>query len=293
MLDITNFIAAAGESVKVGFQPLTKIPFLSNWTPGSDFTGSTTGVLNTVFSLSIKIGAMLAIFMFVLGGLQMITARDNASNVGKGKTRMTNAVFGLLMLLSTFVVLNTINPQLTELGFLGGGTIQLDAPPAPKKAVSGTPDDLSNNPYISTGGFLAVVLQDGAMSIRKFNNRTSCQQSVKGGARCVPITDISLKKARDKLSLFRISGQNRTFGCYSNDGGTSCLSIYSSVSQCKTLNTNSSPIKCTIKKMRADTPTKDGPWVFARASDQKFADKELCNLKASLYPPGSTTCIKI
>lgn len=108
------------------FTPLTNIPLLESWQPGEEFEGSTEGVFNQLFSLSIRIGAMLAVFMFIWGGLHFITARDNPTSITKGREKMKNAVFGLLMLLSTFVVLNTINPQLLDLKFLANNTARLD-----------------------------------------------------------------------------------------------------------------------------------------------------------------------
>jgi len=111
MLD--NLLAAAAQ-----FQPMTEIPFLNSKLTGE--AGDASAVFNALFKLAITIGAMLAVFMFIWGGLQMITARDSAGSVGAGKTKMTNAIMGLLMLISTFVVLNTINPQLTSLALFKG-----------------------------------------------------------------------------------------------------------------------------------------------------------------------------
>ncbi len=111
---LTDLIAAA-----VQYTPMTDLPFLDAWQPGSQMRDTDiVSVFNALFTLAMVIGAMLAVFMFIWGGLQMITARDSAGSVGKGKEKMSNAVIGLLMLLSTYVVLNTINPQLTQLSFL-------------------------------------------------------------------------------------------------------------------------------------------------------------------------------
>ena len=113
MIDIQTMFAAAAQ-----FEPMTQIPFLTKSLVTNG--GSAPEMFNALFKLSIVIGAMLAVFMFIWGGLQMITARDSAGSVGEGKKKMTNAVMGLLMLVSTFVVLNTINPQLTSLALFKG-----------------------------------------------------------------------------------------------------------------------------------------------------------------------------
>lgn len=117
-IDPTSLLAA------IGYTPMTDIPFLEI-NVSSDILSTPTDLFNALFTLSITIGAMLAVFMFIFGGLQMITARDNAGNVTAGKQKMTNAVLGLLMLLSTFIVLTTINPQLTELKIFGSSLDEL------------------------------------------------------------------------------------------------------------------------------------------------------------------------
>ncbi len=122
---ITPFVYAAEP---IDFKPVTDIPLLDSWTPGETINASVgaENVFNQVFSLSIRIGAMLAVFMFIWGGLNMIMARDNATNITRGKEKMKNAIFGLLMLLSIFIVLNTINPDLVNISLFGDGTVGLD-----------------------------------------------------------------------------------------------------------------------------------------------------------------------
>jgi hypothetical protein len=112
-------------SSKRTFIPMSNIPLLESWQPGQSFESDTSNVFNQLFSLSIRIGAMLAVFMFIWGGLNMVMARDNASSITEGRRKMKNAVFGLLMLLSTFVVLNTINPQLVNVSIFDGVGIKL------------------------------------------------------------------------------------------------------------------------------------------------------------------------
>ncbi len=130
MISIDNLLAAA-----VKYTPMTDLPFLDETVLNG--ANGATGMFNSLFTLSIVIGAMLAVFMFIWGGLQMITARDSSGSVGAGKTKMTNAVMGLLMLVSTYVVLDTINPQLTSLTLFGNVTPLTAAPQvAPRATVA-------------------------------------------------------------------------------------------------------------------------------------------------------------
>jgi hypothetical protein len=110
MTDISNLLAAS-----IKYKPMSDIPLLPNWISGQ---ATPIQLINKMFMLSITLGAMLAVFMFVWGGLQMITATDDSGKIIAGKEKMKNAILGLLMLLSTYLVLSTINPQITSLNFI-------------------------------------------------------------------------------------------------------------------------------------------------------------------------------
>jgi len=167
------------------FTPLTNIPLLESWQPGEEFEGSTKGVFNQLFSLSIRIGAMLAVFMFIWGGLHFITARDNPTSITKGREKMKNAVFGLLMLLSTFVVLNTINPELLNISFLGEGTVRLDA----------TPIKSTEDPIITPDGKVVAHCY-----IRIYHTRSGHQQSETICSTSLSECDRLYQTAKDELS---------------------------------------------------------------------------------------------
>ena len=68
-------------------------------------------IIKIVFGL---IG-VLAVFMIVFGGIEYMTGVSAGEKEG-GKSRITNAVFGLLLALTSYVILNTLNPRLVTLG---------------------------------------------------------------------------------------------------------------------------------------------------------------------------------
>ncbi len=70
---------------------------------------------NIMFKLFIGICAVLAMVMIVWGGIEYITS-ELISGKEAGKERVLNAVFGLLLALGAFALLNTINPQLLDIG---------------------------------------------------------------------------------------------------------------------------------------------------------------------------------
>lgn len=75
---------------------------------------------NIIFKIVIGLCGALAVVMIVIGGVQYM---GDESIFGKteAKSRITSAIFGLLIALGAYALLNTINPDL-----LGGGGVSID-----------------------------------------------------------------------------------------------------------------------------------------------------------------------
>ena len=69
--------------------------------------------LNTIIDLVIGFASVLAVVMIVIGGIEYITS-DIPSAKGNGKERIINAIFGLVLVLGAYALLNTINPALLD-----------------------------------------------------------------------------------------------------------------------------------------------------------------------------------
>ena len=76
-------------------------------------TGDLSGYLNMAIAIFIGICAVLAVIMIIIGGLEYMTS-ELISNKEHGKERITNAIFGLLLALGAWTILNTINPNLLK-----------------------------------------------------------------------------------------------------------------------------------------------------------------------------------
>jgi len=72
--------------------------------------------LRQLFLIGLTLTAFLAVVMIMWGGIQYMTT-DAVSGKSEGKTRIRNAIFGLLIALLFLTVLGTINPQLTQFKF--------------------------------------------------------------------------------------------------------------------------------------------------------------------------------
>ena len=94
---------------------LAPIPGLTSSTDGSiDVTNGFGDYANRIIRIFIGLLGVFAVMMIVFGGIQyMISSSGGEKNAGKD--RMTNAVFGLILALSSYMILNTINPNLVKL----------------------------------------------------------------------------------------------------------------------------------------------------------------------------------
>jgi hypothetical protein len=84
-----------------------------------------------LFSALLAIGAILAVFMLVYGGISYMMS-DVVGNKAKAKERMRDAVLGLLLLIGSVLILRTINPNLLNFDLRiperTGDTLKLQTP---------------------------------------------------------------------------------------------------------------------------------------------------------------------
>jgi len=71
--------------------------------------------INGFYQFALMIGGLLAFGAVVFGGVKYITAAGNPSGQSEGKAWIESALLGLLLLVGAYLILNTINPNLTHL----------------------------------------------------------------------------------------------------------------------------------------------------------------------------------
>lgn len=86
-----------------------------------------------VFNLIIALAAVAAVFMIVLGGFQYMSS-DSYSGKSEGLKKLQNALLGLLLVLSSYLILRTIDPRLVE----------IPSTLVPKLDIKYDPDELSS-----------------------------------------------------------------------------------------------------------------------------------------------------
>lgn len=67
--------------------------------------------VNFIVKLITGIIVLLGLIMVVIGGYVYMTAGGNANQVGKAKTIIGGALLGIILALTSFLILNTISPQ--------------------------------------------------------------------------------------------------------------------------------------------------------------------------------------
>lgn len=105
------FIAFAQPSVGTrAYLPLTTVPGAFEQGKAVD----PNELVGNIYQISIGIGAMLAVIMIVWGGMRY-TLSEAISGKEEAKSHIRNAVIGLVLLLSSFLLLKTINNNLTTI----------------------------------------------------------------------------------------------------------------------------------------------------------------------------------
>lgn len=97
-----------GADAGITYTSLANVPGLE----GTHFT--TEGYVNALYYLSITFGGLLAVIQIIYGGVEW-TFSDAFTEKSSAKARITGALFGLLIILTAVLLLETINKNLTTL----------------------------------------------------------------------------------------------------------------------------------------------------------------------------------
>jgi hypothetical protein len=96
-----------GTEVDWPTSPLTRISLSTN----SEFQD----FIAYAYGWGIGLGGILTFTMLVYAGIEYMTSIGNPSKQAKAKARIGSTFFGLILLLTSWLILHTINPQITTL----------------------------------------------------------------------------------------------------------------------------------------------------------------------------------
>lgn len=91
--------------------PFPGLEFLTTF--GINFCSSIETTLSALYNFGVGIAGISALVMFMFGGMLYLTARESTSQTSRARTYMLNAVIGLLLVVTSYLILYTINPDLT------------------------------------------------------------------------------------------------------------------------------------------------------------------------------------
>lgn len=87
------------------------------------YTGDTVADLanyiGVIYQFMISIIGVVAAVMMIIGGFQYLTSAGDAGKIGAARKRITDALIGLVLAFSAYLLLNTINPALLEFKPIG------------------------------------------------------------------------------------------------------------------------------------------------------------------------------
>jgi hypothetical protein len=98
------------------------------------------GYVNFLYLTTISVAALLAVIKIIIAGLKYMLS-DIVTNKSDAISDIRGSIFGLLIILGAFLILNTINPNLTNssVGFTNLATPDIKADPPPvRPAPTGT-----------------------------------------------------------------------------------------------------------------------------------------------------------
>lgn len=118
------------------YKPLVGIPGVSD-PANTNFND----YINTIYGLSIAIAALLAVIKIIIAGVKYMLS-DMVSSKGAAKEDIQSALLGLLIIASAFLILNEINPSLTQTKLI---TSKVDRPAAYNQGPAVSTNPLGNS----------------------------------------------------------------------------------------------------------------------------------------------------
>jgi len=91
-----------------------------------------TDMVRYFYEWGIFIGALAVFISLLIGGFLYLTSMGNPARMAEAKDRIFSAVIGLVLLLAIYLILNTINPELTILSLNPIGGVACPAQPCPE-----------------------------------------------------------------------------------------------------------------------------------------------------------------
>jgi len=139
-----TFFMFASFAFAQSYTPLAPLPGTYTGDAGSETTNLSL-YLSGAIKLLIALGAGLSILVAIIGGTQYVAAGVSPDAKSGAKERITNALIGLTLVLVSYLILNSINPNLVSFNFMlpPVGTSPMVPTVVPPSGVCPSPNDTS------------------------------------------------------------------------------------------------------------------------------------------------------
>ncbi|MHB1118274.1 MAG: pilin [Minisyncoccota bacterium] len=173
------------------YTPLAPLPGTYTGTEAAPTTNLSL-YLTGAIKLLVAISGALAVIILIIGGTQYVAAGISPSAKDDAKERIWNAIIGLILVLTSYLILNSIDPRLVEFNLtlppVGGmptSPTAITATPTPSKQDQPWPSDLG----------IRSQLNSANISI----NRANCK--FVGQRPCTSVTELGQRAIGGLISL--------------------------------------------------------------------------------------------
>jgi len=91
-----------------GYNLITNIPGVGEITDISDY-------IKVLYLFGLAIVGVIAMLFIIIGGIRYMTAAGNEAGITEAKGQITSAILGLVLVLTSWLILHTVNPELVSL----------------------------------------------------------------------------------------------------------------------------------------------------------------------------------
>ncbi|MEK7086933.1 MAG: pilin [Patescibacteria group bacterium] len=139
---LSFFIAGAADAPPEGTLPIVDVSF-----PGAPVaTDNISSYIVSLYKFGVGIAGILAVGMIVTGAI-LYSISGAVDKKNEGKDMIYSAIWGVVLLLGSYLILKTVNPRLVELSPPGGNLGKIESPASCKER-----DDNGNRTDLSPCG---------------------------------------------------------------------------------------------------------------------------------------------
>lgn len=146
--DISGTISIPGSGTPGQYQLLAPLPANN---PSGQVPTDLVGYIKGMYQLAISLAAVLAVFMVTYGGI-LYMSTDAYSQKSEGKEIIKQSLWGLTLLIASFLILSTINPKILDIS----AVLTDNLPPPPATQITSKCQSFDTRPTIPAGQAMLI-----------------------------------------------------------------------------------------------------------------------------------------